>query len=102
MDHSDPLNPIDADQDFTILLRDGAGTTASVAASDHTRSLFFPPSSDVSNSDNLPIPRAILNTVRVSLSEFSDILLTDIRSVELHFDITPIGAINIADLAFAE
>ena len=101
VDFTDGLNPDGADQDFTILLRDGAGLTASVVASDHTRSLFFPPSSDVNNLDNLPIPRAILNTLRVRLSEFSDISLTDIQSVELHFDQTPIGAINISDLAFA-
>jgi hypothetical protein len=100
VDFSDGLNPVDADQDFTILLRDGAGLTASVVASDYTRSLFFPPSSDVNNADNLPIPRAMLNTLRVPLSEFSDISLTDIRSVEFRFDQTPIGAINISDLAF--
>lgn len=101
VDFSDGLNPVDADQDFTILLRDGAGLTASVVASDYTRSLFFPPSSDVNNADNLPIPRAMLNTLRVPLSEFSDISLIDIRSVEFLFDQTPIGAINISDLAFA-
>ncbi len=102
VDFSDPLNPVDMAQDFSILLRDGAGMTSSVVASTHTRSLFFPPSSDVDNMDNLPIPRAILNTVRVRLSAFPGVSLNDIRSVELYFDQTETGAINITDLAFAD
>ncbi|NVK43920.1 MAG: hypothetical protein HWE39_21985 [Oceanospirillaceae bacterium] len=100
VDMSDPLNAPGADQDLRIVLEDGAGLSASALVSDHSRALFFPPG-DTPVGDN-PVPRAIFNTVRVPLSAFDGIFLTDIRSVELVFDQTPSGAINIADIAFAD
>jgi len=102
VDFTDPLNPLDQPQDLRVVLRDGAGQSASVLASDFSRALFFPPPGDEASNDNLPIPHAIFNTVRVPLSAFPGLFLTDLRSVELVFDQTPTGAINVADFAFAD
>ena len=102
VDFSDPLNPLNAPQDLRVVLRDGAGQSASVLASDHSRALFFPPPGDEADNDSLPIPHAVFNTVRVPLSAFPGIFLTDLRSVELVFDQTPTGSINVADFAFAD
>jgi hypothetical protein len=102
VDSTDGLNPLDQPQDLSIELEDGAGLVASVRASDHSRSLYYPPSDDLPLQADTPLPRGVLNTVRVPLADFDDIFLTDIRAVRLRFDQTNTGAINIADLAFAD
>lgn len=102
IDTTDALNVPDQPQDLSIELEDGAGLVASVRVGDHSRSLYYPPSHDEPLFADSAIPRAVLNTVRVPLAAFDDVFLTDIRAVRLRFDQTPTGAINIADLAFAD
>ncbi len=102
VDMADPLNPLDQPQNLRVVLRDGAGLSASVIIGDHSPALFFPPPGEPFESSPTSLPRAVLNTVRVPLSAFPDVFLTDIRRVDLIFDQTPSGAINITDLAFAD
>jgi hypothetical protein len=102
VDFADSLNPFGQPQDLRIVLRDGAGLAASVRVSDHSSALFYPPSVEPYEDSKTALPRAVLNTVRVPLSAFEDVFLTDLRSVELVFDQTLTGAINVADLAFAD
>ncbi|MGR8981283.1 MAG: hypothetical protein ACU84H_14485, partial [Gammaproteobacteria bacterium] len=103
VDFSDSLkNPFGLPQNLRIALRDGAGLSASVPVADFSPALYYPPSDGDPDTFDDPIPRAVMNTVRVPLSAFHDIFLTDIRQVELIFDQTPTGAINLADLAFAD
>ena len=99
---ADPLNPLAQAQNLRVVLQDGAGLSASVVVGDHSPALFFPPSVEPFETPSVVIPRAILNTVRVPLSAFPDVFLTDIRRVDLIFDQTPSGAINVTDLAFAD
>ena len=104
VDFTDSRNPFRDPQDLSIELEDGAGVTEKVTVSDHSSSLVYPPSvqDHAAVPSYLPIPRAVLNTVRVPLSAFTQVHLTDIRYIRLVFDQTSSGAINIADLAFAD
>jgi len=102
VDPTDALNPFMQPQDLRIVLTDGAGLDASVRASDFTRSLLYPPGVLPYTEDELPIPRAILHTIRIPLSAFQNLFLSDIHSVELVFDETTSGAISVADLAVAD
>jgi len=102
VDFYDTRNTFGQSQDFSIEIEDGAGLTARVAVSDHSDSLFFPPSSPDPITFPDITPHAVLNTVRVPLSEFDDVFLTDVRAVRLVFDRTPQGAINVTDFALAD
>ena len=48
-----------------------------------------------------PVPKIVLNTVRVPLTAFNSVNLNDIRSVQFTFDERFQGAVLIADVAFA-
>ena len=76
-------------QDLAVALVDGAGNEAAVTAS-------------AVGDDALKRPTLhfILNQVRFPLTSFAGVDLTDVRRVELRFDQTQDGVIDIADLAF--
>ena len=82
-------------QDFRVKLTDTSGLSASVRVSDFSSALFFPPGKVG------PVPKVVLNTVRVPLSAFGGVNLNAVRSVELTFDERLQGGILITDLAFA-
>jgi hypothetical protein len=92
----DARNPIGSPQDFTVRLTDGTGATASAAVSSHSPALFYPPGS-VSR-----VPKVLLNAVRIPLTAFGGINLSDVRSVEFRFNQTSSGALLITDLAFVD
>jgi hypothetical protein len=92
---SDTRNAANTPQNFSVVLTDGAGATASVRVGDVSKALFYPPGSVG------PVPKVLLNTVRVPLTSFTGINLTDIRSVKFNFDQTGQGALLVSDLAFS-
>jgi hypothetical protein len=92
---ADARNMADLAQDFRVRLTDGAGLSASVRVSDVSGALFFPPGTTG------PVPKVVLNTVRIPLSAFGGINLTNVRSVRFTFDERLQGAVLITDLAFA-
>ena len=97
---ADPRNTPGVPQDFSVVLTDGTGTTASVQVSKVAPgALFFPPGSIPGQS---PVPRNILNMVRIPLSAFSNsgIMLNDIRQIQFKFDRTSSGGLLITDVAF--
>ncbi len=102
VDMADSLNPEGQPQDLRVVLHDGAGLSSSVVVSDYSSALFYPPSVLSHAVSTTAVPRAIFNTVRVPLSAFNGIFLADIESVELVFDQTASGALNIADMLFAD
>jgi thiamine monophosphate synthase len=63
--------------------------------SDVSTALFFPPGSVG------PVPKVVLNTVRVPLTAFGGVNLNNIRAVQFAFDERFQGAVLIADIAFA-
>jgi hypothetical protein len=92
---ADARNMADLAQDFRVKLTDGAGLSASVRVSDVSRALYFPPGTTG------PVPKVVLNTVRIPLSAFGGINLTNVRSVQFTFDERLQGAVLITDVAFA-
>lgn len=82
-------------QDFRVQLTDAAGVASSVRVSDFSSALFFPPGAVG------PVPKIVLNTVRVPLSAFGGVNLNNIRSVQFKFSERFQGAILVTDVAFA-
>ena len=93
----DDRNATDTIQNFRVALTDGTGATASIRVSDFSPALFVPPG-DVQIKS--PVPKVILNTVRLPLSAFSQVNLADIHSVKFLFDEKSQGALLITDIAF--
>jgi hypothetical protein len=82
-------------QDFRVVLTDTAGRRASVRVSDVSSALYFPP------GEVGPVPKVVLNTVRVPLSAFSGVNFNAVKSVEFTFDERFQGALLVTDVAFA-
>jgi hypothetical protein len=95
VNYNDLRNSPNTPQNFSVILTDGAGATSSVRVSDYSGALFYPPGTTVN------VPKILLNTVRIPLTAFTGINLTDVRSIQFKFDQTPTGALQISDLAFA-
>jgi hypothetical protein len=95
LNYNDTRNTSATPQNFSIALTDGTGTTSIVRVSDYSGALFFPPGSVAS------VPKIFLNTVRIPLSAFTGVNLSDVRSVQFRFDQMAQGALQISDLAFA-
>ena len=91
---ADPRN-VDLAQDFRVKLTDASGASASVRVSDVSGALFFPP------GDTGPLPKVVLNTVRVPLTAFGGVNLNNVRSVQFTFDERLAGGVLITDVAFA-
>ncbi len=94
LDYTSALNPVGATRDFSVVLRDGLGRTASVRVGSVSSPLFYPP------GQNGPVPKLFQNMARVALSSFSGISLTDVRSIEFRFDRQATGALAVSDLEF--
>ena len=92
---ADARNLADLAQDFRVVLTDASGSSASVRVSDVSSALFFPPGSVG------PVPKVVLNTVRVPLSAFGGVNLNNVRSVQFTFNERVQGGILITDVAFA-
>jgi hypothetical protein len=94
-------------QNFRVMLTDASGSSASVRVSDVSPALYFPPGSLRLRLDSDagfavgPVPKVVLNTVRIPLSAFGGVNLKTIRSVQFTFDEQAQGGILIADVAFA-
>ncbi|HEV2764382.1 MAG TPA: hypothetical protein VGV38_15485 [Pyrinomonadaceae bacterium] len=92
---ADTRNSSGVAQNFTVLLTDGAGNTSGALVANHSSALFYPPGSVG------PVPKVLLNTVRIPVSAFSGVNLSDIRSVQFRFDQNLTGALLVSDVAFA-
>jgi hypothetical protein len=92
---ADVRNLANLAQDFRVILTDASGSSASVRVSDVSGALFFPP------GEVAPVPKVVLNTVRVPLSAFSGVNLNAVRSVQFAFNERLQGGVLITDVAFA-
>jgi len=107
VNYDDVRNPAGVPQNFRVVLTDASGSSASVRVSDVSSALFYPPGSvrsirDLSSGAALgPVPRLVLNTVRIPLSAFGGVDLKTIRSVQFTFNEQAQGGIVITDVAFA-
>jgi hypothetical protein len=82
-------------QDFRVVLTDASGASSSVRVSDVSGALYFPP------GDTGPVPKVVLNTVRIPLSAFGGVNLNAVRSVRFTFNERLQGGLLITDVAFA-
>ena len=82
-------------QDFRVVLTDASGGSASVRVSDVSGALYFPP------GNVGPVPKVVLNTVRIPLSAFGGVNLNNVRTVQLTFNERLAGGVLITDVAFA-
>src|SRR5262249_55948820 len=88
-------NPVGQPQDFSVALFDSAGNSDFTQASSWaTGALNYPPGTVG------PVPKLILNTVRIPLGAFPDVDLTHVAGIVLAFDQTPRGALLFTDLGF--
>ena len=92
---ADARNLADVAQDFRVVLTDASGASSSVRVSDVSGALYFPPGSVG------PVPKVVLNTVRVPLSAFGGVNLRAVRSVQFTFNEHAQGGVLITDVAFA-
>jgi hypothetical protein len=92
---ADVRNLADLAQDFRVVLTDASGASSSVRVSDVSGALYFPP------GEVGPVPKVVLNTVRVPLSAFGGVNLHAVRSVQFTFNERLQGGVLITDVAFA-
>jgi hypothetical protein len=83
-------------ENFSVALTDAEGQTVEVPVSNYTNWLFYPPGK-VS-----PLPKLINQGIRIPLSAFVGIDLTQVTSVRFNFDQTPSGGLTFTSLAFAD
>lgn len=91
----DPAN--DAGQDFAVVLTDTDGRSARLNASAYSTDLFAPPGDafDSGGSEKL-----VLTDLRIPLTEFPALDFAHLDTLELRFDLTPAGTVQITDLQF--
>lgn len=92
---SDARNLAGLAQDFRVVLTDASGGSSSVRVSDVSGALYFPP------GEIAPVPKVVLNTVRIPLSAFTGVNLNNVRSVQFTFNERLQGGLLITDVAFA-
>ncbi len=80
-------------QDFTVVLEDANGLTARVNAGSYSNALDMMPGSFA------PLPKILLHSVSIPLSDFTGIDMTAIRAVRFEFDQTSSGDVLLADIA---
>jgi hypothetical protein len=85
-------------QDFHVTLTDGAGHSVRTDVGSWSRSLFYP----LGPAGPGTIPRLFDDTVRIPLSAFRGVDLTDVRSIRFTFDDRESGDLLLTDLAFVD
>jgi hypothetical protein len=82
-------------QDLVVVLEDGTGARAEVAAADIGNEALRDPRRGARR-----LLHVIMNQIRFPLASFEGVDLTDIAAVELAFSRTERGVINVSDMAF--
>lgn len=100
VDPLSPLNEAGEPQAFSVQLTDRAGATAVVATRPNEPALIFPPGQAEEDSifGELFTGRAPLTTIRLPLSDFAGIDLSQIAEIALLFDQTESGSLFMGDV----
>ncbi len=104
VDPASPLNAAGQAQAFSVQLTDRAGNRAAVQTRPDEPALGFSPGEmrEVTATETgFFTGRVPLTTIRVPLSAFAGVDLSDIAEIALLFDQTPSGALFVADLELA-
>lgn len=94
VDYTNAANPTVTPAEFSIVLADGS-TSAIVNSSLQLgrNDLYFPPGGTT-------VRTTVMNTLRVPLSQFTGVNLTDLRRVTLQYDRSGAGTVLLSDIAF--
>jgi hypothetical protein len=84
-----------ATQDFSAVLTDGSGHSFETPVSPWTNWLFYPP------GKISPLPKLILQGVRIPLSAFVGVDLTDVTSIQFKFDQRSQGGLVFSNIQFS-
>ena len=105
VDPTSSLNAPDSYQGFSVQLTDSGGKTAVLPTRPTEPALAFPPG-DVEEDDFFEggqfTGRVPMTTVRLLLSDFDGVDLTQINEVALLFDQTPSGSLFVGDIEFVK
>jgi hypothetical protein len=93
---ADPRNPEGSVPNFNVVLQDGSGGKQSVAVTKWSRALFAQP------GGGSGLPKVVLSTVRIPLSEFKGVDLTDVTAVVFKHNIKKTGATLTTDISFTD
>lgn len=92
----DSRNAVGVNPSFSVVLTDTNGAASSVIVNNASyRAMFYPPGT------TYEVPHLFLNTVRVPLSSFSGIDLTQVQAIEFRFDQQSSAGLHFSDIAFA-
>ncbi len=97
VDPSDPRNPAEGKQDFSLRLIDTKGRSASVAVARYGHAVDAPWSS----TDAEGLKLFMLNDIRVPLDQFKGVDTKNIAQVRIDFNRTDRGHVALADLRLA-
>ena len=101
VDPASPLNAAGSPQAFSVQLTDRAGQRAVVQTRPDEPALAFPPGEmqEVTATETgFFTGRVPLTTIRLPLSAFESVDLSDIAEIALVFDQTPSGTLFLADI----
>jgi len=104
----DPVSALNTDvkpQAFTVRLTDGRGNQARVPTRPDEPALTFPPGlvEPLAEGESIFFTGIVpLTTIRLALSDFAGVDLTDIREVALEFDQRPSGTLFMGDLEWVQ
>ena len=93
---ADSRNPAGQASDLNVMLTDGTGGKKSVKVSAWSDALFAQPSIGSGT------PKLVLNTVRIPLSAFGGVDLTDVTKITFKHNVKTAGAVLTTDLAFTD
>ncbi len=80
-------------QYFSIQLTDASSAVSTIQVQDYTQALYYPPGTNF-----LELPKVCFNSIKIPLSAFTGVDLTQIQKIVFLFDKRPAGSIYIADL----
>jgi hypothetical protein len=92
---SQNITALQPERNMTVVLKDATGARKSVATMPWSDALFRP----LGTTGGFT-PKLILNTIRIPLTAFSGVDLTQISQVTLKFNKSRPGSVLMTDLAF--
>lgn len=83
-------------QYFSIQLIDASGAISTKQVQDYTQALYYPPGTNF-----FELPKVCFNTIKIPLTDFTGIDLTQVEKIVFLFDQRPAGSIYITDLTLS-
>ena len=90
------LSPTNLAQNFTVQLIDNTGAVSNTLVNNHTHALFYQPGTEFAE-----LPKVMYNTVKIPLSSFTGVDLTNITKIKFLFNQTAAGAALVTDIALS-